>query len=498
MAELSLIMKALGPGAAALEEGGLDAVRRALATNPSFRQLAVKAAKAWVGEGVEEVSQGATDDAVSYLVRSKSQGELQAGPVVDVEARKQDFVGGLMAGSIFGAGSLAVSASTHAVFKGRDESAAALAPTLADLAANPKAQAMAPELAGLVAAKTAEQGEEVTTSTSTPRPLAVSSRPTRRLTRGDRADGRERPEAVGQHRLHLGQAGGAPRGLRREVGEGRHREEAGRGHATRSDRPTPRELAAQQAADEEFAKKIAAENRAPGDSPTLRPLRRARAAARRLGAHVGHRRARVPSCRAEDPRPSRSACQKVEDLFQNVRVQVDDGGKVLLLEARQAHVAAAVGRACTRADAGAAAERLYIDDHVTSLYTFPAWELMQQESPAKSVATLTLTDIKPVNDSVLGGHDTANAPRPRRPGHRRGRPLRPRARAPPSSSAADRPSSRAPRGREGAAPRGHAGARGRRRRREGAMQMDTGIRGALAGTLPKERGDLRRPTSRSP
>jgi GGDEF domain-containing protein len=56
-----------------------------------------------------------------------------------------------------------------------------------------------------------------------------------------------------------------------------------------------------------------------------------------------------------------------------------------------------------------AAKRLYVDSHVSGLFSWEGWQHLQAEAPAQSVATLTLTDIKPVNDDVKGGHDTANA-----------------------------------------------------------------------------------------
>jgi len=504
MAELSLIMKALGPGAAALEEGGLAAVRRQLATNPGFRALATKAAKAWVGEGVEEVVQGATDDAVSYLVRSKADAAWQSGPVVDVEARKQDFVGGLLAGSVFGAGSLVVSTTTHSLFKARNESAAALAPALAEFAANPKAQAMAPELAGLVAAKTAEQGEEVSH-------VYVDASAFRRLFQTDAEADSKATELMGENGpKQLANTGFTSGKLVVPLedyvakwGKDDIAKKLVEDTATRSDRPTPRELAAQQAADEEFAKKIAAENRAPGDSPTLDrfdALEQQLVDSGRMSA-TDARESLVPLRKTFETLAQRFG-QKVEDLFQNVRVQVDDGGKVLLLEARQAHasqrLSAELHQGLTPEQA---AERLYVDDHVTSLYTFPAWELMQQEAPAKSVATLTLTDIKPVNDSVLGGHDTANALL---------------AHVAPAIAAVDPQAARKGttfvfRGGQAELARALEGVKAllpegmQARGAVGAdvkaamTQMDTGIDAErLAGTLPKERGDTKADLTKLP
>lgn len=504
LAELSLIMKALGPGGAIFEKGGLDAVKAQLATNPGFRALAVKAAKAWVGEGVEEVAQGATDDAISYLVRSKNQGKLQEGPVVDVEARKQDFVGGLLAGSVFGAGSLAVSTSTHALFKARDANAAALAPTLAELAANPKAQAMAPELAALVTAKTAEQGEEVSH-------VYVDAAAFRRLFQTDQEADAKATELLGEDgpkKLANSDFTGGKLVVPLDEyfakwGKDDIAKKLADDTANRSDRPTPRELAELQAADEEFARKIAAENREPGVSPTLDrfdTLEQQLVDSGRMSAETA-RESLVPLRQTFETLAKRFG-QKVEDLFQNVRVQVDDGGKVLLLEARQAHasqrLSAELHQGLTPEQA---AERLYVDDHVTSLYTFPAWELMQQESPAKSVATLTLTDIKPVNDDVLGGHDTANALL---------------AHVAPAIAAVDPQAARKGttfvfRGGEAELARALEGVKAllpegmQARGAVGAdvkaamTQMDTGIDAErLAGTLPKERGDTKADLTKLP
>lgn len=504
LAELSLIMKALGPGGAIFEKGGLDAVKAQLATNPGFRALAVKAAKAWVGEGVEEVAQGATDDAISFLVRSKHAGQLQAGPVIDVEARKQDFVGGLMAGSIFGAGSLAVSTTTQAVFGARNSRSAALSAPLSELAANPKAQAMAHELAALVQAKTAEQGDEVSHR-------YVDAAAFRRLFQTDQeADaaatelmGEDGPKKLANADFTGGKLVVPLDEYFAKWGKDDIAKKLADDTANRSDRPTPRELAEQQAADEEFAKRIAAENREPGVSPTLDrfdALEQQLVDSGRMSAETA-RESLVPLRQTFETMAKRFG-QKVEDLFQNVRVQVDDGGKVLLLEARQAHasqrLSAELHQGLTPEQA---AERLYVDDHVTSLYTFPAWELMQQESPAKSVATLTLTDIKPVNDSVLGGHDTANALL---------------AHVAPAIAAVDPQAARKGttfvfRGGQAELARALEGVKAllpegmQARGAVGAdvkaamTQMDTGIDAErLAGTLPKERGDTKADLTKLP
>jgi GGDEF domain-containing protein len=413
LAELSLIIKAVGPAGAFFEKGGINAVKQALATNPGFRALAVKAAKAWIGEGIEEPVQGAIDDAVSYLDRSKADGfTWQKGPVVDTEGRKQDLVMGLMGGSIFGVGGLVTSTTTHAVFRAKNERAATLAPALAALAENPAAQEMAPQMAALITAKTAEQGDEVTHQY-----VDASAFRTFFQTK-EEADakitelmGENGPRALAGAEFTGGKLQVPLADYLGKWGKDGLAVKLAEHTASRSDRSTPAELKVQQAEDEAFAKSIADENRPEGVSPTLDrfdALEQQLVDSGRSTAEAA-KASMVPLRQAFTTLAKRFG-QKAEDLFHNVRLSVDDGTKPLLLEARQAHASHRLSAELADGlDVTTAAERLFVDDHVTGLYTYPAFELMQSEKPAPSVATLTLTDIKPVNDSVLGGHDTANA-----------------------------------------------------------------------------------------
>lgn len=411
LAELSAIMKALGPAGALVREGGFDAVKRALATNPGFRQMAVQAAKAWVGEGVEEVAQGATDDGISYLVRSKHAGQLQAGPVVDAEARKQDFVGGLMGGAVFGLGGLAVNASTHAVFGAKQERAAAQSPALAAIATNPKTAAMAKEIAGLVTAKTTEQGDEVSHMY-----IDANAFVTMYQTKEEaEAAITEKMGENGPRALAGAEFTGGKIQVPLETYIAKFGDVAqllGDDTAVRSDRLTPRELAEQQKENEAWAKAIANENRDVGASPTLDrfdALEQQLVDSGRMSAEEA--KASLVPLRETFTTFAKKFGQKSEDLFSNVRILVDDGGKVLLLEARQAHASQRLSAELRdgKLDVTTAAERLFVDDHVSGLFTFDGWEAMQKEQPAQSVVAVTLPDIKPVNDDVQGGHDTANA-----------------------------------------------------------------------------------------
>jgi len=437
LAELSAIMKALGPAGALVREGGFDAVKRALATNPGFRAMAVKAAQAWVGEGVEEVAQGATDDAISYLVRTKAQNNgalttaiaaaatgrpelalnslqsmsLPAGPVVDAEARKQDFVGGLMGGAVFGLGGLAVNASTHAVFGAKQERAAAQSPALAAIATNPKTAAMAKEIAGLVTAKTAEQGDEVSHMY-----IDANAFVTMYQTKEEaEAAITEKMGENGPRALAGAEFTGGKLQVPLETYIAKFGDVAQKladDTAVRSDRLTPRELAEQQKENEAWAKAIADENRDVGASPTLDrfdALEQQLVDSGRMSAEEA--KASLVPLRETFTTFAKKFGQKSEDLFSNVRILVDDGGKVLLLEARQAHASQRLSAELRdgKLDVTTAAERLFVDDHVSGLFTFDGWEAMQKEQPAQSVVAVTLPDIKPVNDDVQGGHDTANA-----------------------------------------------------------------------------------------
>lgn len=411
LAELSVIMKALGPAGAVVREGGFDAVKRALATNPGFRAMAVQAAKAWVGEGVEEVSQGVTENAVSYIVRSKSEGRLQAGPVIDVEEGKQNLVGGLMGGAVFGLGGLAVNASTHAVFGAKQERAAMQAPALAAIAANPKTAAMATEIAGLVTAKTAEQGDQVSH-------MYIDANAFVTMFQTKEEAEKVIVEKMGENGSRA-LAGAEFTGGKIQVPLetyiakfGDIAQKLADDTAVRSDRLTPRELEEQKKTNEAWAQAIADENREAGASPTLDrfdALEQQLVDSGRMSAEEA--KASLVPLRETFTTFAKKFGQKAEDLFNNVRILVDDGSKQLLLEARKAHASQRLSAELQDGslDVTTAAERLFVDDHVSGLFTWDGWQAMQVEEPAASVVTVTLTDIKPVNDDTQGGHDTANA-----------------------------------------------------------------------------------------
>lgn len=424
LAELSVIMKAVGPLGAGVEQGSLTAIREALATNPGFRVLAARAAKAWVGEGVEEATQGAANDAVGYLAKVKAAGGVaQKSPVFGtVDERSRDLVGGLLGGTVFGVGGLAVSTSTYAVAKSMDERAVATSKELANLASTPGLQQMPAEVAALVAAKTGEAGDEVTHAW-------IDASAFRRLFQTDKeaeAKAEELMGPEGKKALEQADFTGGRMAVPLETylanfGQDDIAKRLVDDTSTRADRPTPREAKEQAAVDEAYAQKLAEELKsedvatdetAPAQSPTVERFRELEGQLVESGRMTrDEARASLQPLKQGFLALAKRFGQKAEDLFEGVRFRVDDGTRQLLVEDRTASASRILS---SELNAGAldptrAAERLYVDDHVTGLFTIDGFNELLKEEPAASVATLTLTDIKPVNDSEKGGHDTANA-----------------------------------------------------------------------------------------
>lgn len=413
LAELSLILKALGPGAAIFEKGGIEAVKAQLASNPGLRALAVRAAKAWAGEGVEEVAQGVTDDVVTFLTKSKHMGRIEEGPVVDVEARKQDFTMGLLGGLPIGAGSFAIAAGTHAVFKEKEERGAMQGAEIAKLAADPTSAAMGGELGDLITKKSAETGFPVThvyfeaaafktffqtsdeANAGAEQVLGESG--AQKLVEAEASGGRV-AVPVGEFIERAGKVPGLAEHLSKQL-------------ATSFEGHSQAQLEEQKKADEAWAKSIADEARKEGASPTLD---RFDALEQQLQAT-----GKMTKAEARDAlQPMRDTFhgfakkfgQSAEDLFRNVRINVDDGAAKLLVEYKKANASHILSEQLNsgKLDANGRAEVLYVDD-ITDLHTFEGFEQMQEEAPAESVISLTLTDIKPVNDDVKGGHGVSDA-----------------------------------------------------------------------------------------
>lgn len=439
LAELSLIMKALGPGAAIFEKGGIEAVKAQLATNPGLRTLAVRAAKAWAGEGVEEVTQGITDDVTTYLVKSKhanpeavnaalasaAAGNVpgvitavatatpEKGPIIDVDARKQDFTMGLLGGLPIGAGSLAVSAGTHAVFQDRQARGATQAVEIAKIAADPGAAAMSGELAKLIADKSAETGFPVThmyvpaesfktffqTSDEAERgaTTVMGESGPQKLVESEASGGRI-AIPVAEFIANIGKVPGLAEHLAKDT-------------ATSVEGFSENQLEEKKKADEAWAKSIADEARKDGVSPTLDRFDELEAQLVATGKMTkGEAKDAMQPMRDTFMGFAKKFGQSAEDLFRNVRINVDDGTKQLLVEYKKANASEILSEQLNsgKLDAKKSAELLYVDD-VTDLHTYEGFEQMQAEQPADSIVAVTLTDIKPINDSVVGGHGVSDA-----------------------------------------------------------------------------------------
>lgn len=413
LAEMSLIMKALGPGGAIFERGGIEAVKAQLATNPGLRALAAKAAKAWVGEGVEEVAQDAVDQGTEFLVRSKSQGELQRGPVVDAERLKESGTMGLLGGGPIGVGSFAFAAGTHAVFGDRQARGAMQGAEIAKLAVNPASAAMGEQLGELITKKSAESGFPVTHvyfeaeafktffQTSEEATAAaeqvIGESGAQKLVEAEATGGRV-AVPVGDFIQRAGQVPGLAEHLSKQL-------------ATSFEGHSQAQLEEKQKADEAWAKSIADEARKEGASPTLDRFDALEQQLVATGKMTkGEAKDALQPMRDTFMGFAKKFGQSVEDLFRNVRISVDDGTKKLLVEYKKANASQLLSEQLNtgKIDTQKAAEILFVDD-VTDLHTFEGFEQMQAEQPAASVVAVTLTDIKPVNDSVKGGHGVSDA-----------------------------------------------------------------------------------------
>lgn len=412
LAELSMVMKALGPAGALFEKGGLEAVKAQLATNPGLRAMAVKAATAWAGEGIEEVTQEATDQVVNFLARSKH-GELhvEPGPVFNPDKLKESGTMGLLGGLPIGLGSFVVSAGTHAVFQDRQARAATQAAEIAKLPMDPASAAMSGELAKLIADKSAEAGFPVTH-------MHVDAVAFKRLFQTSEEASTAATELMGesgpQQLVEAEQGGGR---LVVPVAEYIERwgkdgvaEKLAKDTATSFEGLSQAQLEEKKKSDAAWAKSIAEASREPGTSPTLDRFDELEQQLVATGkATKGEARDALKPMRDVFNGFAKRFGQSVEDLFRNVRINIDDGVGKLLVEYKKANaserLSAQLHDGMTAKDA---AEVLYVDP-ITELHTFEGFQQMQETEKSPSVISLTLTDIKPVNDSVLGGHGVSDA-----------------------------------------------------------------------------------------
>lgn len=409
LVELNAIRKALGPAGAALGEGGLEAVKRALATNPGFRAMAADAAKAWAGEAVEEVVQGGVDDVTNYATRSLSQGIAQKGPVFDVQSAKENFVGGLLRLPI-AAGALVFQAGTRAVLQDRQHQQTVQASALADFASNKEVTPFASQVAELVAAKTGQSGAPVTH-------VYVDAEAFKSYFQTELEAEKAATELLGEdgpQKLAKAVAGDGQ--LQVSVEDyvrnwGPVAKALSDDTAVQPGGLTPRQQVRQAQSIAEEAKRIA-EAEKSGESGVSETLDRFNELEAQLRA--------VPGVTADDAKkqlaPLRSVFttlakrfgQSVDELFRNVRLTIDDGTHELNIAVRNANASQQLSAELAQLTPEEKASRLFVDG-LTGGYNFSGWQEMQAQDKAPAVSVLTLADVKPVNDAELGGHDSANA-----------------------------------------------------------------------------------------
>lgn len=406
LAELSVLLKALGPAGQGLRTGGLRAVKDALANNPGFRAHARRALAAWAAEGFEEVSQDAVDQAALYGMKSFHAGKLEDGPVFNPERLKENLAGGLLGGALFGAGGLAFTAAQHAMFDSRQERGALQAENIAKLAQHPSAPGMAEEMAGVIKAKTAEQGNDVTHVYVDPKAIL-------RFFQNDQAKADEKMvELVGEkgpEQLAGGLATDRTVGIPLQDFIGKAGPEFAKfvekESATQQTHLTAAQVEAKQKEIEDWAKKIAAGEEKSETLARFDALEQQLAA---TGTHTpSEAKAAMAPLRDVFTNFAKKFGKSAEDLFRDVRLKVDDGTATLEVLRKQANVSEQLSKELHDGLTGEEkARRLYIDP-VTGLRTRRAFDETAR-TEGRQVAVITSPDIKALNDDVEGGHDTAN------------------------------------------------------------------------------------------
>lgn len=434
LVELHGIMKALGPAGGIIEGGGIARVKELLATNPGFRTLAVRAAKAWAGEGLEEVFQEGADEGVAYLAASKhdnpeasdqvvsSAGSLdffgvgqalasakgQKGPIFSPEKLKENFAMGLMGGALFGVGGLVVSATSHAIFQSKEARGALQVPELAKLAADPSAAAMATDVAKLVSEKAAEHGDELTH-------MYPDAGAFRRLFQTSEEADAKATELLGENGPQklaeaIATGGKLEVPLADYLGKWGKDDVAGRlvdDTATQFGHQTPRQLQENAKVNEEWAQKIAAGEE---KSETLERFDKLEEELVSTGTHTKSEAAQAMApLREVFSNFAKKFGRPTEELFRDVRILVDDGTKALVLLHKKANASERLSAELhdnKGLKATERAKRLYVDP-VSGLRTRRGWEHSARQA-GQQVAIITSPDVKAINDHLTGGHDTAN------------------------------------------------------------------------------------------
>ena len=406
LAELSVLLKAMGPAGELLRGGGMKAVREALMTNPGFRAAASNAAKSLVANGIEEVSQDAVDQAAIYAMKSHRAGALEKGPVFDAERLKENFVGGLMGGTLFGAGGLAFTSAQHAIAQSREQRSALAVPELVKLAGDPTVQSMPDAVAKLIAEKTAETGDDQTHVYMDPAAFI-------RYFQNDETKANQKAiELLGPTGPQQ-MAAAAVFGSNAEIPNAAFLRSAGKDLAAgmvddlalHQGQATPRQLKQKAEANEKWAKELA-EGIAPSETLSRFDVLEDQLIA--TGTHTpSEAKAAMTPLRDALINLAKKFGKTTEDLFRDVRIRIDDGTALLELLRKQANASERLSKELLDGLPNEEkARRLYIDP-VSGLRNRRGFDETLR-TPGRQVAVVTSPDIKALNDDVEGGHDTSN------------------------------------------------------------------------------------------
>lgn len=164
--EVRALLRTLGPAKVLLEEGGVEKMKSMLASDPSFRALAAKAAvqlaKSVTEEGAEEAAQEATDQAARYLVASKHDKALQQGDVFNEQALTEAAGKGALGAVGLGVVGTALNLGASAIATNKAKVAEKQTSAILEAAADPVVQAAPDVFAQMIADTTAKTGEPVT------------------------------------------------------------------------------------------------------------------------------------------------------------------------------------------------------------------------------------------------------------------------------------------------------------------------------------------------
>lgn len=406
LAELSVLLKAMGPAGELLRGGGMKAVKQALMTNPGFRAAAANAAKSLVANGIEEVAQDSVDQGAIYLMKSHRAGALEKGPVFDVERLKENFVGGLMGGTLFGAGGLAFTSAQYAIAQSKEQRNALAVPELVKLAGDPTVQSMPDAVAKLIADKTAETGDDQTHVYMDPAAFI-------RYFQNDETKANQKAVELLGPTGPQQMAAAAVFGGNAEIPNAAFLRSAGKDFAAgmvddlalQQGQATPRQLKQKAEANEKWAEELA-KGIAPSETLSRFDVLEDQLVA--TGTHTpSEAKAAMTPLRDALINLAKRFGKTTEDLFRDVRIRIDDGTALLELLRKQANASERLSRELLDGLPNEEkARRLYIDP-VSGLRNRRGFDETLR-TPGRQVAVVTSPDIKALNDDAEGGHDTAN------------------------------------------------------------------------------------------